>query len=64
MPSSSRPRLGEQERSLNPNSMDLFFRGRACWNKGFAPEYMTQARDFFERSLALDPNNIDAENLV
>jgi hypothetical protein len=44
--------------------MDLFFRGRACWNKGFAPEYMTQARDFFERSLALDPNNIDAENLV
>jgi TolB-like protein/class 3 adenylate cyclase len=48
------------ERSLNPNSMDLFFRGRACWNKGFAPEYMTQARDFFERSLALDPNNIDA----
>ena len=48
------------ERSLHPNSMDLFFRGRACWNKGFAPEYMTRARDFFERSLALDPNNIDA----
>jgi TolB-like protein/class 3 adenylate cyclase len=48
------------ERSLHPNSMDLFFQGRACWNKGFAPEYMTQARDFFERSLALDPNNIDA----
>jgi TolB-like protein/Tfp pilus assembly protein PilF len=48
------------ERSLHPNSMDLFFQGRACWNKGFAPEHMTQARDFFERSLALDPNNIDA----
>jgi len=48
------------ERSLHPNSMDLFFQGKACWNKGFAPEYMTQARDFFERSLALDPNNIDA----
>ena len=48
------------ERSLHPNSMDLFFQGRACWNKGFAPEYMTQARDFFERSLALDSNNIDA----
>jgi TolB-like protein len=48
------------ERSLHPNSMDLFFQGRACWNKGFAPEYMTRARDFFERSLALDPNNIDA----
>ncbi len=48
------------ERSLHPNSMDLFFQGRACWNKGSAPEYMTQARNFFERSLALDPNNIDA----
>jgi TolB-like protein len=35
------------ERSLHPNSMDLFFQGRACWNKGFAPECMTQARDFF-----------------
>ena len=52
------------ERSLHPNSMDLFFQGRACWNKGFASEYMTQARDFFERSLALDPNNIDAMAFV
>jgi TolB-like protein/class 3 adenylate cyclase len=48
------------ERSLHPTSMDLFFQGRACWNKGFAPEYMTRARAFFERSLALDPDNIDA----
>jgi hypothetical protein len=40
--------------------MDLFFQGRACWNKGLAPEHVTQARDFFERALALDPDNIGA----
>ena len=48
------------ENSLHPNSMDLFFQGRACWNKGLTPEYMAQARDFFERALALDPDNIEA----
>src|ERR1700691_1592580 len=39
---------------LHPNSMDLYFQGRACWNKGLTPEYMSQARDFFERALTLD----------
>jgi TolB-like protein/class 3 adenylate cyclase/Tfp pilus assembly protein PilF len=48
------------ERSLHPNSMDLYFQGRAWLNKGLVPEYMTQARHFFERALALDPGNIDA----
>jgi tetratricopeptide (TPR) repeat protein len=48
------------ERSLHPNSMDLYFQGRARFNKGLVPEYMTQARGFFERALALDPSNIDA----
>jgi TolB-like protein len=48
------------ERSLHPNSMDLNFRGRASWNKGWTPEHMAQARGFFERALALDPDNIDA----
>jgi TolB-like protein/Flp pilus assembly protein TadD len=48
------------ERSLNPNSMDLFFLGRAWWNKGLTPEYLTQARGFFDRALALDPGNIEA----
>jgi TolB-like protein len=45
---------------LHPNSMDLYFQGRACWNKGLTPEYMSQARDFFERALTLDPGNIEA----
>jgi TolB-like protein len=48
------------KRSLHPNSMDLYFQGRASWNKGWTPEYMTQARGFFERALALDPGNVEA----
>jgi tetratricopeptide (TPR) repeat protein len=48
------------ERSLQPNSMDLYFQGRALWNKGVTPETMSLARGFFERALALDPRNIEA----
>jgi tetratricopeptide (TPR) repeat protein len=40
--------------------MDLYFRGMACGYKGWTPEYLAQARDFFERALALDPGNIEA----
>jgi TolB-like protein/Tfp pilus assembly protein PilF len=46
--------------SLNPNSMDLYFQGKASLNKGWLPEYLTQARGFFERALALDPQNVAA----
>jgi TolB-like protein/class 3 adenylate cyclase len=45
---------------LHPNSMDLYFQGRACWNKGFTREYLTQSRGYFERALTLDPGNIEA----
>jgi TolB-like protein/class 3 adenylate cyclase/Flp pilus assembly protein TadD len=48
------------ERAPQPDSMDLYFRGMTCWYKGLTPEYMAQARDFFERALALDPGNIEA----
>jgi len=47
-------------RAPQPNSMDLYFRGVACFYKGFSREYLAQARDFFERALALDPGNIEA----
>jgi TolB-like protein len=47
-------------RSLYRDAMDLYFQGRACWNKGMTPEYLAQARDFFERALALDAGNVDA----
>ncbi len=48
------------ERSLNPDAMDLNFQGRAWYNKGPTPECMRTARTFFQRSLALDPGNIEA----
>jgi TolB-like protein len=48
------------ERSLHPDAMDLNFQGMAWLNKGVTPEYLVQARGFFERALALDPNSIEA----
>jgi TolB-like protein/class 3 adenylate cyclase/lipoprotein NlpI len=47
-------------RSPHPDAMDLYFQGRACWNKGMTPEYLALARDFFDRALALDPRNVHA----
>jgi len=48
------------EPSLHPDAMDLYFQGRAWVNKGPTPEYMMQARRFFERALVLDPESIEA----
>ena len=48
------------ERSLHPNSMDLYFQGIAWFNKGPTPDHMARARGFFERALALDPGNVEA----
>lgn len=47
-------------RSPHPDAMDLYFQGRACWNRGTTPEYLASARNFFRRALALDPDNVDA----
>jgi TolB-like protein len=46
------------ERSPHPGSMDFYF--TAWMNRGSSPEYMTQARGYFERALALDPGNVEA----
>jgi TolB-like protein/Flp pilus assembly protein TadD len=48
------------ERSLHPDAMDLVFQGRACFNKGLIPDYIVQARRFFEKAIALDPENVEA----
>lgn len=48
------------ERSLHPDAMDLYFQGWACLNRGPAPEHIAQARGYFERALALDPDSIEA----
>ena len=48
------------ERSLHPDAMDLVFQGRGWFNKGPTPDYMAQARSFFEKAMALDPENVEA----
>ena len=48
------------ERAPAPDSMDLYLQGRAWFNKGRNPDDLARARDFFERALALDPDNLDA----
>jgi hypothetical protein len=49
------------ERAVNPDLRDLYFQGMAWFNKGLGPDTLSRARGFFERALALDPGNLDAE---
>jgi TolB-like protein/Tfp pilus assembly protein PilF len=46
--------------SPRPDSTELHFQGMAWTNKGITPNHLAQARGFFERALALDPNNVEA----
>ena len=48
------------ERAPNPDSMDLYFQGKAWCNKGHTLEYVSRAHGFFERALTLDPGNVGA----
>ncbi len=50
------------EQAPNPDSMDLYFQGRAWLNKGTTPAIFAEALRFFDRALAADPNNVDALN--
>jgi len=45
------------ERNADPDSMDLYFQGRLWINKGMSAETLARARGFFERAVALDPDN-------
>jgi tetratricopeptide (TPR) repeat protein len=60
MRSSLRAEARRAERTLHPDAMDLYFQGWACLNKGPAPQHIARARGFFDRALALDPDNIEA----
>ena len=48
------------ERLVHPDAKDLNFQGVACLYKGWTPEYVTQARGFFERALGTDHRSIGA----
>ena len=48
------------ERYSHPNSMDLYFQGRALLNSGYTSDHLAGARDRFERAQVLDPKNVDA----
>jgi TolB-like protein len=48
------------ERSPHPDAIDLCFQGYHSLNKGRSPENVARARCFFERALALDPENVEA----
>jgi TolB-like protein/Flp pilus assembly protein TadD len=48
------------ESSLHPDALDLVFQGRGWINKGLIPDYMGRARGFFEKAVALDPDNVEA----
>ena len=48
------------ERSPHPDSMDFFFRGKACFNKGHDPAELARAQSFFSEALRIDPENVDA----
>ena len=48
------------EKSPNPDSMDLYFQGRALLNRGSTPVMLTNARKLYECALELDGGNVDA----
>jgi tetratricopeptide (TPR) repeat protein len=48
------------EQAANPDSMDLYFQGLAWLNKSWTPDRVAQARNFFDRALTADPDNVEA----
>ena len=47
-------------RSLHPDATDLYFQGMASVIKSPAQKHLTDARDFFQRALVLDPRCVGA----
>jgi TolB-like protein/class 3 adenylate cyclase len=48
------------EQATNPDSLDLFFQGLSWVHRGRTPNHVAQARVFFDRAFAADPDNVDA----
>jgi tetratricopeptide (TPR) repeat protein len=45
---------------MHPDATDLTFQGKACLYKATTAKQLIQARDFFERALAIDPRSVGA----
>jgi class 3 adenylate cyclase len=45
---------------MHPDVMDLYFQGAACRNRAPTPEHLASAKRFFEKALALEPENVEA----
>jgi TolB-like protein/class 3 adenylate cyclase/Tfp pilus assembly protein PilF len=52
------------ERKPNADSTDALFQGIDWYNKGYSPETLAKARDYFQRALDADPNNLTALGYV
>ena len=48
------------EQAPSPDSIDLFFQGLSWFGRGRSPNHIAQARQFFDRALAADADNVDA----
>ncbi len=48
------------ERTTDPDALDFTFRGFDWINKGVNPEYLARARECFDRSLEIDPEDVHA----
>jgi TolB-like protein/class 3 adenylate cyclase len=48
------------ETAPDPDSTDLFFQGRALFNRGATADLLSKARSLFERALEKDSGNVDA----
>src|SRR6202453_3279125 len=48
------------EQPPTPDSTDLYLQGSTWFTKGLTPDCVAQARNFFDRALAADPDNVDA----
>ena len=48
------------EQAPSPDSIDLYFQGLAWLNRGWTTDNVAQARSFFDRAIAADPDNVDA----
>jgi TolB-like protein/class 3 adenylate cyclase len=48
------------EHAPSPDSMDHYFQGMALFNKGFAPDNLSRAKNYFEKALSFDAGNVEA----